>query len=64
MVADKIFLNGQVLTVNPKAPVASAFSIIADRFCVIGSEADVRKYATSKSNVVDLRGRTVVPGFI
>ncbi len=64
MVADKIFLNGQVLTMNPKAPFASAFAVMAGRFSVVGSDAAVRKHATAKSDVVDLRGRTVIPGFI
>lgn len=64
MLADKVFLNGQVLTMNPKIPLASAFSIISGRFFVVGSEAEVRKHVTAKSNVIDLGGRTVAPGFI
>ncbi|MBT4510584.1 MAG: amidohydrolase [Chloroflexi bacterium] len=61
---DKIFINGQVLTMNPKAPFASAFATIGDRFCAVGPDAEVRKYACANTEIIDLDGKTVVPGFI
>jgi len=64
MTADQIFLTGQVLTMNPKAPDASAFAISGKRFCAVGSDEEVRTWTHDKTKVVDLGGRTVVPGFI
>lgn len=64
MGVDQVFFNGQVLTMNPKAPLASAFSIVAGRFFAVGSELEVRKNTPGKINAVDLGGGTVVPGFI
>jgi len=64
MIADKVFLNGQVLTMNPEAPLVSAFATSAGRFSVVGSEAEVRKHVADKHHAVDLQGMTVIPGFI
>lgn len=49
---------------NPGTPEATAFGIMGDRFCIVGSDDDVKKYADDSSTVIDLDGKTVVPGFI
>jgi len=64
MALDQIFLNGNVVTMNPKAPEATAFGIMDDRICVVGSSEEIRKWAGSNTKVVDLGGKTVIPGFI
>ncbi len=60
----KILVNGKVVTMNPDATEASAFGIIGDRFCAVGSDDEVRKYADDSTRVIDLHGKTVIPGFI
>ena len=64
MAVDQIFLNGTIVTMDPKAPEATAFGIMGDRFWAVGSDNEVRKWAEDRTKVVDLRGKTVIPGFI
>ncbi len=61
---EMIFVNGKVVTMNPDAPEATAFGIMGDRFCIVGSDEKVRKCADNSTEVIDLEGKTVVPGFI
>ena len=64
MQASQIFLNGKVLTMDSKKPEASAFRITGDLFCAVGSEEEVSKSADKGVKIVDLDGKTVIPGFI
>src|SRR5205085_10062918 len=60
--ADLIFINGNVYTVNDKQPHAEAIAVKADRIVFVGSNAAVKKYQGANTRVIDLHGRTVVPG--
>jgi predicted amidohydrolase YtcJ len=62
--ADMVVLNANVLTLNNKAPVAEAFAIKAGKFIGIGSNADIKPLAGARTKVLDLGGKTIVPGFI
>jgi predicted amidohydrolase YtcJ len=64
MVLRQIFLNGKVITMNSKAPEATAFGVIGDRFWAVGSDDEIRKLADNQAEVVDLAGKTVAPGLI
>jgi predicted amidohydrolase YtcJ len=59
---DLIFVNGNIYTVNEKQPQAEAIAVMKDRIAFVGSNEDARKLASDKTRIVDLRGRTVVPG--
>ena len=61
--ADVVFRNGNVYTGNDASPHASAVAVKGDKIVFAGSEDGVRKYIGSRTRVVDLKGRTVVPGF-
>lgn len=61
---DQIFLNGNVVTMDPKAPEATAFGIMGDRIWAVGSNEEILKWAKNKTKVVDLGSKTVIPGFI
>ncbi len=43
---------------------ASAFGVMGDRFCAIGSDGDLKEWLSSSAELVDLEGKTVLPGFI
>jgi predicted amidohydrolase YtcJ len=58
--ADTIFINGNVYTVNEKQPRAEAIAVSRDRIIFVGSNDEAKKFQTKK--VVDLAGKTVVPG--
>jgi predicted amidohydrolase YtcJ len=60
--ADLILQNGRIHTMDAKGSVVSAVSIKDGRFLEVGSEA--RSPRGPRTRVVDLRGRTVVPGII
>lgn len=62
--ADLIVLNAKVITMDAKRPTAEAFAVRAGRFTSIGSNAEIRPLAGVKTRVLDLGGKTVVPGFI
>jgi predicted amidohydrolase YtcJ len=56
--------NGHVLTVDAARPRAQAVAIAGGRFLAVGDSREVRALARRGTKVVDLGGRTVVPGFI
>jgi predicted amidohydrolase YtcJ len=60
--ADAIFINGKVITVDAALSIRQAFAIHADRFIAVGTNEQVRALAGRSTRVVDLRGRTVIPG--
>jgi hypothetical protein len=61
--ADAIYINGNVITVDPSKPYAEAFAVINGRFSAVGTTAEIRRLATPATRVVDLKGMTVTPGF-
>ena len=59
---DLVFVNGDIYTVNERQPHAEAIAVKKDRIAFVGSNEDAKKLASDKTRIVDLRGRTVVPG--
>ena len=62
--ADTILVNGKVLTVDSQFSTREAIAIRGGTITAVGSNAEVRKQAGPKTRVIDLQGRTVIPGFI
>jgi predicted amidohydrolase YtcJ len=61
---DTILLNGKIITVDAKGSTREALAIREGRIIALGSSAEMRKLAGPGSRVIDLQGRTVVPGLI
>lgn len=61
--ADLVLTNGVVHTVDAKRPRAEAVAVRGNRIVAVGSAAEARAFVGPKTRVVDLAGRTVVPGF-
>jgi predicted amidohydrolase YtcJ len=61
--ADLILLNGKIFTSDPSRPTVSALAIRGSRIEATGSDDEIRKLARETTKIVDLGGRTVVPGF-
>jgi len=59
--ADLLLTNGNIYTVTEKQPKAEAVAVKANRIVFVGSNDNAKKFHTAK--IVDLRGRTLVPGF-
>ena len=60
--ADLILVNGRIHTMDGQNSVVSSVSIKDGRFLEVGREA--RTQRGSRTRIIDLRGRTVVPGII
>ena len=61
-VADTVFKNGNVYTVNERQPHAEAIAVKGGKIIFVGSNKDVKAYEGKATRVVDLKGSTVVPG--
>jgi predicted amidohydrolase YtcJ len=61
--ADLLFKNGNVYTANDQLPTAQAIAVKGDRIVFVGSNADAQKFAGKDTKVIDLQGKTVLPGF-
>jgi predicted amidohydrolase YtcJ len=61
--ADRVFLNGRVWTADTDHPWAQALAIRGPRLAAVGSDTDVRRLMGPRTEVVDLDGRLVTPGF-
>lgn len=62
--ADLVLRNANVLTVDAAFSRANAIAIEGDRIAAVGSEATVGARIGPATRVVDLGGRTVIPGLI
>lgn len=59
-----ILVNGHIYTANPKAPWAEAIAISGSTIDAVGRSSSVRRKAARDAKVIDLGGRTVIPGII
>ena len=62
--ADLVLRNGKIITVDRDFSVKQAVAIRDGRFVAVGSDRDVRVLTTRRTRVIDLGGRTVIPGLI
>jgi hypothetical protein len=60
---DTLFLNGTVVTMNPVHPEAEAVLVRGDRVVAVGLADDMRALAAPGARIVDLAGKTLLPGF-
>jgi len=61
---DLILRNGRFTTLDRSNPASTAVAIENGRFVAVGSDADVVALASSATKIVDLRGRSALPGLI
>jgi predicted amidohydrolase YtcJ len=62
--ADLILHNGKIATVDKGFAIKEALAIRGDRILMVGDNATVLKEAGPGTQIIDLGGRTVVPGLI
>src|SRR3990170_3145651 len=61
--ADLVLRGGAVHTVDPARPRAQAVAVRGGRIVAVGTDADVGEHLGPRTRVVELRGRTLLPGF-
>jgi predicted amidohydrolase YtcJ len=62
--ADLIVFNGNIITMDPQKPTATALAVKSYKVLTVGEEQEVLDLVPTAMRVIDLGGKTVVPGFI
>ena len=62
--ADIVLRNGKIITVDRDFTIAQSIAIAGDRVVAVGTDADIAAFAAPSTRVVDLRGKTAMPGLI
>jgi predicted amidohydrolase YtcJ len=62
--ADLVLQNGRIVTVDAEDSVVSAVAIRGSRIEEVGSDKDVSRWIGEGTVVIDLDGKTVLPGLI
>jgi predicted amidohydrolase YtcJ len=63
-VADTVYINGVIITVNDAQPFAEAVAVKDGKILAVGARDDALRYQGPSTEVVDLKARTMVPGFV
>jgi predicted amidohydrolase YtcJ len=61
---DVILVHGAVLTMNASNTIAEAVAIKGDTIVDVGTEARIKAIAGPNTRVIDMEGKTLVPGFV
>ena len=62
--ADTILVNGKIVTVDDRFTIVQALAIKDRRIVAVGKTGEIRKHAGRNTRVIDLKGKTVIPGLI
>lgn len=62
--ATLVLTNGNIITVDSVNSRAEAIAITSDSILAVGSNEDVESYIGNNTDVIDLNGKTAIPGFI
>ena len=61
--ADLVITGGKVITVNPRNETVEALAILGDKIVAVGTAKEIASCIGPNTEVIDLKGRTVLPGF-
>ncbi|HEU0179609.1 MAG TPA: amidohydrolase [Blastocatellia bacterium] len=62
--ADTIYINGEIITVNDAHPSAEAVAVKDGKILAVGARDEVMRHKGDSTKIVGLKGRTMVPGFV
>jgi predicted amidohydrolase YtcJ len=62
--ADTVLLNGKIVTVDDRFTIAQALAIRGERVVKVGATSEIEALKGPQTRVIDLAGRTVIPGLI
>ena len=63
-VASHIFTNGNVITLDDNHGTVRALAIAEGKILAVGSEADILKHRGEGTELINLEGKTLMPGFV
>jgi len=61
--ADLVLLGGRIATMDTARSWATALAVNGGRITMVGPDSTAKAHVGPKTRVIDLRGRTVTPGF-
>lgn len=61
---DLVLINGKVLTLDERSTVTEAVAVADGRILATGTSASMRSLAGARTRVLDVAGKTVIPGLI
>ncbi|MEX0700687.1 MAG: amidohydrolase [Planctomycetales bacterium] len=62
--AETVLVGGKILTMDREARIVQAVAVRDGRIAAVGTDRKIRNLAGPKTRVIELNGKTVVPGFI
>ena len=62
--ADRIFLNGKIITVDEAFSIQQAMAIKENRILAVGTDEEMKPYISSETEVIDLMGKSSCPALI
>jgi cytosine/adenosine deaminase-related metal-dependent hydrolase len=63
IVVDTLFTGGDIVTMNDAQPVAEAVAVLDGTIVAVGDLAELEARIESDFDIIDLGGKTLVPGF-
>jgi len=61
---DRIYHNGLILTMEASQPSAQAIAVLGEKILAVGSDADILALRGNETEVIDLQGHALLPGFV
>lgn len=61
---DKMYINANVITMVKEYDIASTIGIRGDKIAIVGTRDEANRFIGRKTKIIDLKGKTVLPGFI
>jgi predicted amidohydrolase YtcJ len=62
--ADVVFINGIILSMAPDGGIYQGLAIKENKILAVGEQTEIELYITGSTQIIDLGGRTLMPGFI
>jgi predicted amidohydrolase YtcJ len=61
---EKVFINGVIYSIDKKDNIYEAMAINNENIVALGNNDEIMKYCTNETQVINLKSRIVLPGFI
>ncbi|MBO0601553.1 amidohydrolase [Sporosarcina sp. E16_3] len=64
MKADIVFIDGEVITVDSKQTILEGVAVKGNIIISTGTSAEMKQFIGNETKVIDLKGKSLIPGFI
>ncbi|MDD3168547.1 MAG: amidohydrolase, partial [Eubacteriales bacterium] len=63
-IADSVYINGNIYTMDEEQPKAAAMAVKGQNLIFVGSNENVKSHIGKSTKITDLKGKTVIPGLM